>query len=203
MVVALTFHSIVRSPRTLAVALVALTTASMLLLAQIAAAQNYTVIGEVWNDANCDGIRQATEAAMPNIHVALTSQGIDQQLFTADDRQIELGQARTPDGQFSFTRGGPYGDLYAIVIYNGDKPAGFQPAPHQQGDDRTIDNDLHLPLESQGSPLWATTAFEMRADRSAVTDIDIGLAPTSGCAGQQPLPHPGHANDVFIPLLRR
>jgi hypothetical protein len=170
-----------------------------LLFTQVIGAQNYTVVGEVWNDANCDGLRQSTEAPLPGINVALIGQGTDQQIFTADDRMLEGRTTISPVGTFSFSRGGPYGDLYAVVIYNADKPAGFKPAPYQQGGDRALDNDLYMPLESQGSPLWATTAFEMHTDRSAVTDIDIGLAPT-GCTNQ--LPHPGHDNDLFLPLLR-
>lgn len=170
-----------------------------LLFTKMTVAQSYTVIGEVWSDVNCDGIRQLAETVVPGVKTALIGQGVDGQLFTSDDRLLESNTTGNTAGTFEFSRGGPYGDQYTVVIYNADKPTGFKPAPYQQGGDRALDNDLYMPLESQGSPLWATTAFEMHTDRSAITDIDIGLAPTE-CTNQ--LPHPGHDNDLFLPLLR-
>jgi hypothetical protein len=175
--------------------------AMSLLCAHIVEAQNYTVIGTVWTDANCDGVRQETEVPLPGITVSLIGQGADQQMYTGDDRLLEQINSDSNAGQFVFTRGGPYGDLYAVAIYNADKPAGYQPAPHQQGADRAIDNDLYQPVA--GSPLWATTAFAMHADRSSVTDIDIGLAPAGACSnggGEQPIEY---TERVYLPLVVR
>lgn len=172
---------------------------SFFLGAPVAIGQNYTVIGSVWKDVNCDGVRQADEPALPGMTVSLIGQGSDRQMYTGDDRLLEQISSDGNAGQFVFTRGGPYGDKYAVAIYNANKPAGYVPAPHQQGADRAIDNDLYQPVA--GSPLWATTAFEMHADRSSVTDIDIGLAPADACSnvGEPPV----YTTRVYLPAVTR
>lgn len=170
-----------------------------ILFAQPISAQNYTVVGTVWTDANCDGVRQETEVPLPGVTVSLIGQGTDGQMYTGDDRLLEQISSDGNAGQFVFTRGGPYGDKYAVAIYNANKPAGYVPAPHQQGADRAIDNDLYQPVS--GSPLWATTAFAMHADRSSVTDIDIGLAPAGACSnvGEPPV----YITRVYLPAVTR
>ncbi|RRR70947.1 MAG: hypothetical protein EI684_12310 [Candidatus Viridilinea halotolerans] len=67
------------------------------------------------------------------------------------------------------------GEPYFLSIRGEHKPAGYVPAPHQAGDDRTRDNDMTTGL-LPGTPLWATPVFWMPEDRRAVvTGIDIGL----------------------------
>ncbi len=171
---------------------------SFFLGAPVAIGQNYTVIGSVWKDVNCDGVRQADEPALPGMTVSLIGQGSDRQMYTGDDRLLEQISSDGNAGQFVFTRGGPYGDKYAVAIFNGNKPAGYQPAPYMQGADRAIDNDLYMPLADQGSPLWATTAFEMHADRSSVTDIDIGLSEIGVCSGQPPVER---TEVIYLPMV--
>ncbi|WP_322489373.1 SdrD B-like domain-containing protein [Chloroflexus sp.] len=141
----------------------------------------------VWNDANCDGVRQDSEALIPNLTLTLRWAGANGTI-DATDRDIE--QAGSLVGQYAFTLAAA-GEPYFISFRNEDKPAGMVPAPFRQGSDPARDNDLTMPLT--GTSLWATPVFTMPADGAMVTGIDLGLC----------TPTFDPANTVYLPSLRR
>ena len=147
-----------------------------------AAAQESRVTGFVWTDANCDGIRQDSEALRPHARLTLRWAGSNG-VIDATDREIQQSASLT--GEYLFTY--PYaGEPYFISFRSEDKPVATMPAPYRQGGDPTRDNDLTTPLA--GTSLWATEVFTIPADGSPTTGIDIGL-----CA----------ANAVYLPLAVR
>lgn len=155
----------------------------------------YRAVGMVWSDANCDGIRQATEEGLSSIRVSLIYAGEDQTPYTRDDKLImqttsNLGTAEFPKGEIRFDLGAP-SEPYYYVIYNQDKPSGWRPAPYQQGEDRAQDNDLTLSVA--GSPLWATASFFMLPRDETYIGTDIGLC--------QVVFNPEYT--VRLPLIRR
>jgi hypothetical protein len=160
-------------------------------------AQNYNVVGLIWEDTNCNGIQDAGEDGLAGIRVALIQQGTDTQVYTADDRLLEYstgngGTAELPKGTILFTRGSRLlAENYYLAIFNADKPAGYVLAPVQAGSDRSIDNDLTKPLAD--SPLWATVPFLLT--NGQVTNIDIGLCRDGT---QQPITYDNH---LFLPLI--
>lgn len=132
------------------------------------------VYGYLWNDTNCDGIRQNTEGPISNPRgsqpMSLFYVGQDGIPFTTDDN--EIGYTSVPNGtnQFSFTDGGG-GYTFYIAIRPAYIPAGFTPSLFQQGSDPTLDNDMKVWERN----IWATTSFVIKAE--VVTGIDIGLCP--------------------------
>jgi hypothetical protein len=160
-------------------------------------AQNYNVVGLVWEDANCNGIQDAGEDGMANIEVALMQQGTDARVYTADDRLLEYSTSKFAGSEFltgdiRFVRGSRLlAEDYYLAIFNDDKPAGYVLAPLQAGSDRSIDNDLAKPLAD--SPLWATVPFQLT--NGQVTHIDIGLCRDGT---QQPVIY---TNQLFLPMV--
>lgn len=138
----------------------------------------------VWNDANCDGMRQDDEALIPNLTVTLRWAGAN---GTIDGTDREIEQAGSTVGQYTFSLPAA-GEPYFIAFRSADKPVGMAPAPFRQGADATRDSDLTTPLE--GTDLWATPVFTMPAAAAPMTGQDIGL-----CATFDP------ANTVYLPLL--
>jgi hypothetical protein len=135
------------------------------------------VTAVLWDDANQDGIRQASEQGRAGVTVSLVYVGPDDQPYTGDDEVIEVttsntGEAGLPRGDVRFTLGAP-GETYYMAIFTPDKPAGTSPAPFQQGSDRSVDNDLTLPIA--GQPLWATATFQMLARGQTHAGTDMGL----------------------------
>src|SRR5262245_38954883 len=104
-----------------------------------------TVTGYIWNDTDCDGIRQEGEPLHMGAAVYLFAAGEDSAINTADDQVIEpSGRGGALRYTFGIT------DLdYALVILQRDQPAGFFPGPLNAGADRSIDNDMRRDL-------WAT-----------------------------------------------
>ncbi len=123
----------------------------------------------VWADTNCDGIRQDSEALLPNLRLTLRWAGSNG-VIDGTDRDIEESGSLT--GAYAFTVAGA-GEPYFVSFRSEDKPAGMAPAPFRQGDDPSRDNDLTLPLA--GTSLWATPVFTMPTDGSLVTGLDLGL----------------------------
>jgi hypothetical protein len=163
-------------------------------------AQNYNVIGLVWLDTNCNGLQESGEEGFPGVQVALMHQGTDATVYTRDDRLLEytsgnMGTAEYIKGDIRFTRGLPSIPAnYYLAIFNADKPVGYVPGPLQAGSDRTIDNDMYLPLAADGSPLWATVPFPLDPN-GPVTHIDIGLCAENT---QQPITYD---NFLYVPLV--
>jgi hypothetical protein len=162
-------------------------------------AQNYNVIGLVWNDGNCNGLQDVSEEGFPAVQVALMHQGTDGTIYTQDDRLLEFTTSKTAGNEFlqgdiRFTRGLPSVPAnYYLAIFNADKPAGYVPGPLQAGSDRSIDNDLYLPLAASGSPLWASVPFQLV--NGQVTEIDIGL-----CV-EGTLPAIDYDNFLYVPMV--
>ena len=160
-------------------------------------AQRYNVVSLIWEDTNCNGIKDAGEDGMAGVKVALIQQGTDTQVYTADDRLLEYstgntGVAELPKGTILFTRGLPgLPEDYYLAIFNADKPAGYVLSPLQAGTDRSIDNDLTKPMAD--SPLWATVPFLLT--NGQVTNIDIGLCRDGT---QQPVIYD---NQLFVPMI--
>lgn len=178
------------STRIISVALTAL--AAVIIAAALApmpaAAQfDDRIRGVVWTDANCDGIRQDSEALLPNVRLTVRWAGSNG-VIDGTDRDIEQSGSLTGEYAFSIPTAG---DSYFISFRSEDKPAGMKPAPFRQGGDPARDNDLTTPLA--GTSLWATPVFTMPADGSMVTGLDIGL-----CAVQY-----DPANTVRLPLVIR
>ena len=134
-----------------------------------AAQSDNRITGVVWADTTCDGVRQESEALLPNLRLTLRWAGSNG-VIDGTDRDIEQFQSRT--GAYRFTLAGA-GEPYFVSFRSEDKPAAMVPAPFRQGDDPSRDNDLTLPLA--GTSLWATPAFTMPADGSLVTGLDLGL----------------------------
>ena len=161
-------------------------------------AQRYNVVSLIWEDTNCNGIKDAEEDGMAGVKVALMQQGTDRQVYTADDRLLEYtygngGSAEFLKGDLRFTYGLPgLPEDYYLAIFNADKPAGYVISPLQAGTDRSIDNDLAKPLAD--SPLWATVPFQLVLD-GQVTNIDIGLCRDGT---QQPIIYD---NQLFVPMI--
>jgi hypothetical protein len=147
------------------------------------------ITGAVWSDANCDGVRQESEALLPNTRLTLRWAGANGQI-DANDRDIEQSQSLTGSYAFSLAAAG---EVYFVSIREEDKPAGMKPAPFRQGGDTTRDSDLTMPLA--GTTLWATPAFSMPADGSPVTGIDLGLCSANAT-------NPNLTNKLYLPLLR-
>lgn len=140
-----------------------------------------TVYGYLWYDANCDGIRQSTESAMTDNPrgsqmMSLYYVGTDNTPFTMDDKEIGLSGPLNGNIHYAFRDGG-MDHTYFIVIRPQYVPAGYRPAPYQQGSDRTIDNDLTV--WERG--IWATGTFVIPKGTGfyqgppAIQGIDIGL----------------------------
>jgi len=153
-----------------------------------AAQSSFRITGAVWSDANCDGVRQDSEALLPNLRLTLRWAGTNATI-DAGDRDIQQDQSLT--GLYAFTLPAA-GETYFISFREEDKPTSMRPAPFRQGGDASRDNDLTMPLA--GTTLWATPAFTMPADGSPVTGIDLGL-----CNGTS---NPNLTNKLFLPLLR-
>ncbi|GEM_PF-1430554 len=155
-----------------------------------------TVRGYLWNDANCDGIRQRGEGAMTNsLAMSIFYVGSDGMPFTRDDTEIGLGGSTIDGTAYVFRNGGENGTFY-IAIRPRDRPASFIPSLWQQGSDRTIDNDLRLWPDGT----WATSMFVIPWGTGffngpdAVSGIDIGLCAVAS------IPRPYQAS---LPLVRR
>lgn len=149
----------------------------------------------LWDDANNDGIRQSSEQGRAGVTVSLVFVGPDGQPYTADDQIVDAttsntGEVGLPRGDVRFELGAP-GETYYMAILSTDKPARTAPAPFQQGTDRTIDNDLTMPLA--GQPLWATATFQMPARGLTHTGTDIGLVEVQFDPDKT----------VYLPLVRR
>jgi hypothetical protein len=152
--------------------------------------------GHIWEDANCNGIREDGEPLLPNVTLFLRWAGSNG-VIDGTDREIISSTSTT--GRYTFDLAGA-GEPYFIALRaEGSpegRPAGFFPAPFRQGADRTRDNDLTMPLN--GTSLWATQVFVMPADGSVVEGIDIGLCRE----GTTPNPQ-GPAFQIFVPLIQR
>jgi hypothetical protein len=134
------------------------------------------VRGYLWNDTNCDGLRQSSEGAISHIQTMnLFYVGNDGNPFTTDDSMVAWGSGGTGYMTFIFSNGGG-GNTYYIAIRPRDRPTGFVPSLWQQGTDRTIDNDMRLWPDGT----WATGTFVIAAQ--TVTGIDIGLCPVATIA---------------------
>ncbi len=146
------------------------------------------VRGYLWNDMDCDGLRQNTEGAMATAQqMSLFYIGNDSIPFTRDDNEVGLGGAASSLPIYLFDSGGG-GNTYYIAIRPADRPIGFVPGPWQQGVDTTIDNDMKLWPDGT----WATGTFTIAAQ--TVTGIDIGLCPVAS------VPMPYH---IHLPLAVR
>jgi len=155
-----------------------------------------TVRGYLWNDANCDGLRQSGEAPMSgSIAMSIFYVGTDALPFSRDDTEIGLGGSTIDGTAYVFRNGGENGSFY-VAIRPRDRPAGFIPSLWQQGSDRTIDNDLKLWPDGA----WATGTFIIPWGTGffngpdAVAGIDIGLCAVAS------IPRPYQAS---LPLVQR
>jgi len=146
-----------------------------------AAMPDITASGLVWQDSNCDGVRQDGEPAVLNQPIWLFAAGQDGQINTADDQVVEYGSSGTM-GQYLFTVG-TTGVDYALVILPVARPVTRIPAPLHTGGDTTKDNDLR-------SDIWATDGFQMNAAQT-VTGVDLGF-----CANTD-------ASKIFIPIVQQ
>lgn len=170
-----------------ALAALTLLATSFVVTRPAAAQSSNRILGVVWTDANCDGMRQDSEVLLPNARLTLRWAGSNG-VIDGTDRDIEQGGG--PTGAYAFTDAGS-GEPYFISFRSEDKPTGMKPAPFRQGSDPTRDNDLTMPLA--GTSLWATPVFTMSADGAMVTGLDIGL-----CAIQF-----DPAKTVYLPAVRR
>jgi len=159
-----------------------------------------TVRGYLWHDANCDGIRQSTEAPLSANttgyqRMSIFYVGSDGIPFTRDDTEIGVAGAANGYPTFSILDGGE-GHTYYIAIRPRDRPTGFIPSLWHQGSDRTIDNDLHLWPDGA----WATGTFIIPWGTGffngpdAVAGIDIGMCAVAS------IPRPYQAS---LPLVIR
>ncbi|MFV9507607.1 MAG: SdrD B-like domain-containing protein [Oscillochloridaceae bacterium umkhey_bin13] len=169
------------------VALLALVALALLPSQPVAAQSSFRIVGVVWTDTNCDGIRQDDEPLKPHVRMMLRWAG-GNGVIDATDREIEDGGSAA-SGQYAFTLAGA-GEPYFISIRTADRPLGFTLSPFQQGGDPTRDSDMRDDL-LPGTTLWATPVFVMPEDGSQITGVDIGLCPLS------------MNNQVFIPLVTR
>jgi hypothetical protein len=158
-----------RTRTVLAVLVVLATLAAPTLTRQSAAQMSFRITGVTWQDVNCDGIRQDSEALIPNLRLTLRWAGAN---GTIDATDNEIRQSGSLTGAYAFDLAGA-GLPYFISFRSEDKPAGFSLAPLHQGSDPTRDNDMTTPLA--GTSLWATQVFTMPLDGSMVTGQDIGL----------------------------
>ncbi len=161
------------------------------------AAPSDTVRGYLWNDANCDGIRQGMEGALPDsvnsgYRLSLIYIGNDGTPFTSDDN--EIGFASAGNGlieYFTFDGGGDY--TYYFTMRPNDRPAGFVPSL-VYGD--TVDNKMYV-LPNGG---WATPTFVIplgagfSSGPGAIRGPDVGLCAVSSL----PMPY-----RVSLPLVTR
>jgi hypothetical protein len=155
-----------------------------------------TVRGYLWNDANCDGIRQSTEAplATGGQSMSIFYVGSDGIPFTSDDTEIGIGGAASGWPTYFFSDGGA-GHTYYIAIRPRYRPAGFIPSLWQQGSNATIDNDLKLWPDGA----WATGTFLIPnltgfyGGPDAIAGIDIGMCAVAS------IPRPYHAS---LPLIQ-
>jgi hypothetical protein len=159
----------------------------------------YTIRGYLWNDANCDGIRQSTEAPLDGNpaggqRMNVFYVGADGIPFTNDDSDVGGASALNGWPTYLSTQGGA-GHTYYIAIRPKDRPAGFIPSPWQQGSDTTIDNDLKLWPDGA----WATGTFVIPnltgfyGGPDAIAGIDIGLCAVAN------IPRPYNAS---LPLIQ-
>jgi hypothetical protein len=134
---------------------------------------SFKVRGYIWNDNNCDGIRQQSEGGINHAQTMnLFYIGNDGIAFTRDDNDIGFVNSMIGGTEYASLNGGG-GLTYYIGIRPADRPAGFRPSLYQQGADRTIDNDMQL----WPNGAWATGTFVIAAQ--TVTGIDIGLCPVA------------------------
>lgn len=151
---------------------------------------SFKVYGYLWNDSNCDGIRQSDEGVMPDdtsggYRMSLFYIGNDGIPFTRDDSEVDVASAANGNIMYGVLNGGG-GNTYYIAMRPSQRPAGFVPSPYQQGADRTLDNDMTVWPDGA----WATGTFVIKA--TTVTGIDIGLCPIANLA----MPH-----HVALPLV--
>ena len=121
--------------------------------------------------------------------------GSDDIPFTSDDTDVGSASALNDWPTYLSTNGGE-GHTYYIAIRPADQPSGFTPSLWQQGNDRTIDNDLRLWPDGA----WATGTFVIPWGTGffngpdAVSGIDIGMCSIAS------IPRPYQAN---LPLVTR
>lgn len=129
----------------------------------------------IWNDTNCNGIREAGEALVPNISVVLRWAGSNG-VIDATDR--EIAEFTSITGEYRFDKGAA-GEPYFMSIRSDERAsnpalAGIAPTKFRVGNDPSRDSDLRNDL-LPGTDLWATPVFTMPADGSIVVGQDIGL----------------------------
>jgi hypothetical protein len=133
------------------------------------AQSSFKIVGLIWEDLNCDGMRQDGEPLLPRVRLTLRYAG-ENGIIDGDDPDIQYSESLTGNYGFSMTRAG----LANFLSIRGEhKPAGYVPAPFRVGDDPTRDNDMTVGL-LPGTPLWATPVFIM-PEVFPLTGIDIGL----------------------------
>ncbi len=143
------------------------------------------VIGYLWQDTNCDGLRQADEGAMPDTttggyRMSMFYIGDDGIAFTNDDSEVDVAGAIDGNIHYGALNGGG-GYSYYIAMRPSQRPVGFVPSRYQVGEDRSIDNDMTVWPDGA----WATSTFVIPnatgfpGGPGAVTGIDIGLCPVA------------------------
>lgn len=166
-------------------------------LIQYPAAPSDTVRGYLWHDANCDGIRQGMEGALPDsvnsgYRLSLIYIGNDGTPFTSDDNEIGFAGVANRMIEYGSADGGADNGYYLTMRPN-ERPAGFVPSP-VHGD--AVDNKMYV-LSNGG---WATPTFVIplgagfSSGPGAIRGPDVGLCAVSSL----PMPY-----RVSLPLVTR
>jgi hypothetical protein len=155
-----------------------------------------TIQGIIWEDSNCDGLRQEGEPRFPTIQsLSLFYIGDDDIAFTPDDTEVGVGGGGGSYYEYAFSisgGGGGANHRYYIAIRPRYRNPGYLPGPWQQGTDPTIDNDLRLWPDGT----WATGIFIVPNGAGvflpAVNGIDLGMCPGAS------IPRPFYAALPFV-----
>ena len=107
----------------------------------VSRAQDYTVQGVIWADANGNGVREAGERPLSGTRVHLIYVGVDGVAYTRDDELIEQyvatsGSPALAAGTIRFTLGGA-NERYYLAILGNHKPRGYVPTQYRQGSPTT------------------------------------------------------------------
>jgi hypothetical protein len=131
----------------LSIILIALTAVSVLRPQATHAQMSDRIRFVIWNDANCDGIRESDEALVPHINVVLRWAGSNG-VIDATDREIDTIASLT--GAYRFNLAGA-GEPYFISIRSDERAAnpalaGMVPTKFRVGTDPSRDNDMRNDL---------------------------------------------------------
>lgn len=165
-----------------------------------------TVVGHIFEDTNCDGIRQASEPVPPvgqQKGIVMYSAGNDGIFHTTDDMQVTLsGLATDGSGRFVFWVGNSKARA-RLTILEYDRPEGYEPARLNLRDEG---GNYFTRPDSNYPDYWSTDGFQL-GDKGEPVTVNIGLVKVGTCSDMSPIydmPDPATLTEkAYLPLIVR